>query len=185
MTTGANNQTSRDILLPSDSRVKPEMGYGSGIRGTAVASIDSVGGGGKAIVMGFGFEAIGTFSSRLEVMRKIIGYFDGSIVVAVREDEVPQLPSNFRLEQNYPNPFNAETDLRLEIGDLSFVTVKIYDVLGREVITLLNDVKQAGKYSLSWDAEGMASGVYYARMISRSQTGIIRYFETKKLILMK
>lgn len=105
--------------------------------------------------------------------------------VDVSEEEATQ-PSNFLLEQNYPNPFNPRTDLRFDlpagqagIGVVDQVTLKVYDVLGREVATLVNEVKQPGSYSVGWDATGFASGVYYYRL----QSG--RFWDVKKLLLMK
>jgi hypothetical protein len=184
-TDDANNQTSRDILSPLDSRVKPQMGYGSGIRGTAALRIDSVGAGGKAIVMGFGFEAISTAPSRQEVMQKIIGYFDGSIVLGVNDD-ILQMPTAFRLEQNYPNPFNPKTIISysLPAGQAglsvnSRVSLKLYDMLGREAATLVNERKEPGTYTASWDASGFASGVYFYEL----RAGNLR--ETKKMLLVR
>lgn len=89
------------------------------------------------------------------------------------------IPSSFNLQQNYPNPFNPKTDISFQIADGGFVTLKIYDVLGREVATLVNEQLQAGTFTASWDASGQPSGVYYYRLTSGS------FSETRKLTLIK
>ncbi len=101
-----------------------------------------------------------------------------SEITAVEEIS-SMIPSVFSLSQNYPNPFNPKTDIRFQIADGGFATLKIYDVLGREVSTLVNEQLHAGTFIASWDASGQPSGVYYYRLTSGS------YSETKKLLLMK
>lgn len=66
--------------------------------------------------------------------------------------------------QNYPNPFNPSTKLSFVIGHLSFVTLKVYDMLGREVATLVNEAKSAGEYEVEFDASGLSSGIYFYRI---------------------
>ncbi len=88
-------------------------------------------------------------------------------------------PARFELLQNYPNPFNPSTTLSFVIGSSSLVTLKVYDVLGREVATLVNEVKQPGEYSVRWDAAQLSSGVYFARLSAGAFT------ETKKILLMR
>jgi photosystem II stability/assembly factor-like uncharacterized protein len=97
-----------------------------------------------------------------------------------------EIPKQFSLGQNYPNPFNPRTDIRFTISaekadrqDARFTSLKIYDVLGREVATLVNEVKQPGEYTATWDAANVPSGIYFYRLTAG------RYVETKKLILMK
>jgi hypothetical protein len=81
--------------------------------------------------------------------------------------------------QNYPNPFNPSTTIRYSIINPDVVKIKIYDVLGREVRTLVNEFKQAGTYELQFSANGLASGIYLYRIESGS------FVETKKMILLK
>ncbi len=99
------------------------------------------------------------------------------------------LPRHFGLEQNYPNPFNPTTKLSFVIGRLSFVTLKVYDTLGREVATLVNDEIKPGSHEVTWNANGFASGVYYYRMQVRSLDpaagGAGSFVETKKLVLLR
>lgn len=77
-------------------------------------------------------------------------------------------PLRHRLEQNYPNPFNPSTEIRFEIPEAGFVSLKIYDLLGKEVYTIVSEVREAGSYSVVWDAAtvagGLPGGVYFAKM---------------------
>jgi len=93
-------------------------------------------------------------------------------------------PSAFMLGQNYPNPFNPSTDIRFELpagqkGGSRFVSLKIYDLLGREVATLVNEVLQPGTHHSRWNASNMPSGIYYYRMIANGFT------EVKSMLLAK
>ncbi len=100
-----------------------------------------------------------------------------TIVTGVNENVYQ--PTKFKLEQNYPNPFNPSTNLSFVIGHLSLVTLKIYDILGREVATLINEKKTAGVYKISFDASNLASGIYFYQLKAGS------YIQTKKMVLLK
>jgi hypothetical protein len=89
------------------------------------------------------------------------------------------VPSNFTLRQNYPNPFNPSTTIAFTLPLSSFVTLKIFDMSGREVASLASEELQAGNHTRQWNAQGFSSGVYYYRIQAGS------YTETKKLILLK
>jgi len=83
----------------------------------------------------------------------------------VDADEQPiGLPNEFALMQNYPNPFNSQTTFRFNVPQASQVSLKLYDVTGREAATLFDGMKQAGAHSVSFDASGMATGLYFAKM---------------------
>lgn len=86
---------------------------------------------------------------------------------------------DFELTQNYPNPFNPSTKIKYQIPELSFVTIKVYDVLGKEVTTLINEEKPAGSYEVEFDASRLPSGVYFYRLQAGS------FIETKKMILLR
>ena len=88
-------------------------------------------------------------------------------------------PSDFSLSQNFPNPFNPTTVIRYQLPVNSNVSLKIYDLLGREITTLVNEEQSAGWKEVQWNALGFASGVYFVKMISDNFTG------TKKILLMK
>jgi N-acetylneuraminic acid mutarotase len=109
--------------------------------------------------------------------------FDGSFEYSNIVEVSIQTPDKFSLEQNYPNPFNPTTTLSFVIGHQSFVTLKVYDVLGNEVATLVNGEKPAGNYKVQWNAAsaggGLSSGVYFYQLIAG------KFIETKKMILLK
>jgi hypothetical protein len=88
-------------------------------------------------------------------------------------------PSVFVLTQNYPNPFNPTTTIKYSIPKLSFVTIKIYDVIGSEVATLVNEEKPFGNYELNWSAANLPSGVYFYQLKAGN------YINIKKMILLK
>ena len=98
--------------------------------------------------------------------------------IAAGTEEI-KLPEKYILYQNYPNPFNPTTTINYSVSKTSFVTIKIFDSLGREVTTLVNQEKTAGNYQISFDASKYATGVYYYRM----QAG--DFVETKKLVHLK
>ncbi len=89
------------------------------------------------------------------------------------------VPSQFALSQNYPNPFNPSTKIDYSVPKNSFVTLKVYNVLGQEVATVFSGTQQAGNYSSSFDASKFASGLYFYRLQAGSVT------ITKKMLLMK
>jgi len=89
------------------------------------------------------------------------------------------LPESFLLQQNYPNPFNPTTSISYSIKEMGLVTLKIFDVLGREVSVLVNEVKEPGKYNINFDASKLSSGVYIYLLNAGSFTS------SKKMILTK
>ena len=97
-------------------------------------------------------------------------------------DAVPEMknyPTGFLLSQNYPNPFNPSTTVEFRIQRSEFVILKVFDLLGRKVATLVNEVKQPGTYTVQWDATGAASGMYFYRLIAAS------FVETRKMMVLK
>ena len=90
------------------------------------------------------------------------------------DERQEQIPYRFALEQNYPNPFNPTTVISYQLAMNSHVTLKVYDILGREVATLVNEEKLAGRYSVQWNAEGFASGMYFCRIQTRDYTSTIK-----------
>jgi hypothetical protein len=97
------------------------------------------------------------------------------------------MPSGFALFQNYPNPFNPETKIKFQIPTSSDVVLQVFDVLGREVKTLVNERLQPGSYETTFDGKDLSSGVYLYRLQAGSAwTGSARRFvETKKLLLLR
>jgi len=92
---------------------------------------------------------------------------------------VASLPTQSSLMQNYPNPFNPSTHISYNVASLGMISLKVYDLLGREVETLVNEVKAQGSYAATFNATNRPSGVYFCRL----QAGT--YSSTKKLILLK
>ena len=111
------------------------------------------------------------------------GGIDGIKLTGVSDvtgvNTVNTIPSKFDLSQNYPNPFNPTTTINYEIPKQSIVQLKVYDVLGREVVTLVNEEKQPGKYKVEFDGRRLASGVYFYMLYTKD------FIQTRKLILLK
>ena len=105
--------------------------------------------------------------------------FVTSTYVTGVDDKIDLIPKKFSISQNYPNPFNPVTKINYSIPRTSSVSLKIYDILGREIKTLVEEVKVAGYYEINFDGSNLSSGVYFYRI----QAG--GFVETKKLILMK
>jgi hypothetical protein len=100
------------------------------------------------------------------------------IITGISNSEI-SLPAEHSLSQNYPNPFNPSTSIKYKVGSIEYVTLKIYDVLGREAAVLVNEVKKPGEYKVEWNASQLVSGVYYYRLTAGS------FSDTKKFVLMK
>ena len=92
---------------------------------------------------------------------------------------ITEVPEGFFLTQNYPNPFNPTTNLEFGISKLGFVSLKVYDLLGKEVTTLVNEIKPAGLYEVEFDGSILPSGIYYYKLEAGS------FSETKKMLLIK
>jgi len=105
-----------------------------------------------------------------------------SAFIALNETQ----PASFVLEQNYPNPFNPTTNIRFTIGDARFVSLKLFDILGREVATMVNEELPAGSYVRTWNAAGQSSGMYYYRIEARSTADPMkRFVQMRKMMVVK
>jgi hypothetical protein len=100
-------------------------------------------------------------------------------VTSVKEITNKNTPETFALFQNYPNPFNPSTNISFNLPAKSFVSLKVYDLLGREVAALAAQTMSAGTHALQWNAGKMPSGVYFYRLKAGTFT------QTKKLVLLK
>jgi hypothetical protein len=89
------------------------------------------------------------------------------------------IPKTFGLSQNYPNPFNPTTTIKYQLPTAVKVTIKIYDLLGKEVQTLVNGVQEAGYYNVDWKATNFASGIYFYKIEAGNFTDV------KKMVLLK
>ena len=118
-----------------------------------------------------------------------VAYYDESIagirkfslkytnVVTSVDNNSHQIISGYKLWQNFPNPFNPTTTINYSIPKESFVTIKVFDSLGRLVKTIVNETKRAGNYSVAFDADKLASGIYYYQLKAEN------YIETRKMTL--
>ena len=102
------------------------------------------------------------------------------------KEPVPDKPTEFVLFQNYPNPFNPRTVIGYSLSVNSLVSLNMYDVLGREVASLVNRKQQPGRYTVSWDAKDVPSGVYFCRLeaVNLADPGK-RLTQVRKMVLLK
>jgi hypothetical protein len=173
---------------------------------------------GSVSIIGNGFSVEDTrllISPMDSVMRKVrfappeTGKFSGLLVIQTNDpaspdtvfltgsgdrstgvSDNPELPREFSLSQNYPNPFNPTTEIRYSVGTYGHTSLRVFDLLGREVAILVNEEKPAGMHRTAWDAVGMPSGVYfYTLQVTPGCDGAVAltgsFTETKKLILMR
>jgi hypothetical protein len=103
--------------------------------------------------------------------------YQQTTITDVEDEEI--IPTVFKLEQNYPNPFNPSTKIKFAVPEKSNVLIKVYDILGSEVTTLVNKEMDAGWYENNFNAAGLSSGIYLFRMEAGS------YMNTKKMILLR
>ena len=104
---------------------------------------------------------------------------EDSTVASTRTSGASLHPLSYQLEQNYPNPFNPATRIEFSIADARLITLKIYDVLGKEVATLANTTMNPGTYTIPWNAGNLPSGIYFYRL----RAG--QFIQSKKMTLLK
>ena len=155
------------VFLSTDSRASWRL-MSTGLNGGAINSLevqpDETGGGNL-------FAAVGTSG----VWRRPLS----EMIVTAINPGCAGIPNTYALNQNYPNPFNPSTSIQYDLPAASFTTLKIFNVLGQEVSVLVNEVKNAGTHTVTWNASAFSSGVYLCRL----QAGV--FIETKKLLLLK
>jgi hypothetical protein len=106
--------------------------------------------------------------------------YEGSLPVITSVEEIPgEVPAEYGLSQNYPNPFNPATTIEFSVPEAGFVSLRIYDLLGKEMKTLVNDERAPGSYRVTFEASDLPSGTYFYTLRAGSHT------QTKKMILMK
>jgi hypothetical protein len=123
----------------------------------------------------------GYFNLKAEMSVDGWTYWTDSIrinVVTGLEDEV-SLPTAFKLEQNYPNPFNPSTRIKYQVSSISHVSLMVYDVLGNEIATLVNEEKEAGFHSVDFSGSELPSGVYFYKLTAGN------FISTRKMLLLK
>lgn len=109
----------------------------------------------------------------------VSGYFNESPATSVQQPSAAAVPSHFLLHQNYPNPFNPSTVISYELPGNSFVNLKVFDILGREIITLVDQRQAAGNHAVTFNASLLPSGVYFYRL--QTSGGSM----TRKMVLLK
>lgn len=119
------------------------------------------------------------FFSRNEVATGIELWYYNPGLTSIDEHNTNQLPSAYTLQQNYPNPFNPTTNIEFQIPQSGFVILKVFDVLGKEKATLVNEDKPVGNYNVNFDASKLSSGVYFYQLRAGSR------IETKRMMLIK
>jgi hypothetical protein len=103
----------------------------------------------------------------------------GTILTSVAERVNDVVPTGFSLEQNYPNPFNPTTNFGFRIANFGFVSLKVFDVLGKEVATVVNENRETGNYKIAYDGSTLPSGVYFYRLTANG------FSETKRMVLIR
>ncbi len=121
----------------------------------------------------------GYFNLKAEMMVDGWTYWIDSLKIVTSIEGEVQQPITFNLEQNYPNPFNPSTKIQYQVSCNSHVKLKVFDVLGNEVATLVNEEKSAGSYEVEFDAEKLSSGIFFYQLRAGSFT------ETKKMLLIR
>ena len=119
------------------------------------------------------------YLSSITETKRIVENISGKYITEVKEKKIVVVPENCTLHQNYPNPFNPTTTLSYSIPKKGMVELKVYDVLGREVATLVDKEQHAGSYDLQFDASSLTSGIYFYQLRAGG------FVESRKMVLLK
>lgn len=152
---------------------------------------------GQVIYCAFPVETVFSLQQRTDFTRNVLEYF--GVMTDVEGDEPASFPNSFYLSQNYPNPFNPTTKIKYSIspflggagGGLKqqtqhAVCLRIYDILGREIKTLVDELQSPGVYEVRFNGLNLASGVYFARLaVTNARNGNLIYTSTKNMVLAK
>ena len=179
------------LVLPHAINAQDGAGEGSFSREAVIASGDnfrireSVLANAAVVVSDDNYRIVGTVGQALAGISS--GFWIQARELAIIEQQLLNIPKEFGLEQNYPNPFNPTTTIQFSVPNRSSVTLKIFDILGREVATLVDDEREPGEYKVQFDASAFASGVYFYRIHARAADGEggETFVRTKKLMLLK
>jgi hypothetical protein len=133
---------------------------------------------GDSITVYYGMALGSSFSAVKSGLDSALGRYNGTLITEIKENKSFS-PSSYKLNQNFPNPFNPTTIITFSLPVQEKVSLKVYNILGMEVSTLLNEVQTAGNYSIRFDAKNLPSGIYFYEL----STGNFR--NVKKMILLK
>jgi hypothetical protein len=177
---GAGNQSSQDVIIPIGG-ASPVFNYTP----TETAAIRYDSGTYKIVYYAFGLEGINKISSyagRDTVFARTLGWFGCALGVGIEETDSGELRNpitEFHLYQSKPNPFHQSTTISYQIPSTSHISLSVYDLSGKLVETLVDQVRKPGVYSVKWEGKNQSSGVYFYRLTGSG------FSSTKKLILLK
>ena len=147
----------------------------------------------KILQIRFSPDSIGEFSDEIhlrmekeyEIISQVInvlGYSDPTVYLQAENIH----PEDYKLRQNFPNPFNPTTTIKYELPELSITTLKVYDVLGNKITTLVNEEKPAGSYNVEFDGSELSSGIYFYKLqVYPTNAGAGIFNKIRKMILIK
>ncbi|MGB5289332.1 MAG: Omp28-related outer membrane protein, partial [Ignavibacteriaceae bacterium] len=165
---------SPDEISPFDANTSPIIKYGSG---PAINSVKADDGNYKVVFFGIGLEQIDAVNIIDSLVARSVRWLTEGIVLDNPIEE--SVPVSFTLEQNYPNPFNPATTITYSIPKESQVSLKIYDVMGREIVEVVNSKQSPGSYNVEFDAASLASGTYFYKLTAGE------FVSVKKMVLLK
>ncbi len=163
------------ISLVFQSRAEAQFAVPNSVLGNGGALLT---GSDNRIVGTIGQPVIGITSNSNNIKALGFWHITGGVVTSV-EQISNTIPTEFRLDQNFPNPFNPTTTIRFALPKRSSVTLKLYDIRGREVATLVDDDLPPGEHKVDFNAKGIASGMYLYRLETEG------FVQSKKLTLLK
>ena len=131
-------------------------------------------------LVGRGYDELNSISVMKNISADAIHIYNSNFTdIPTEVEDQSAIITEFKLSQNFPNPFNPSTSIQYAISSTQFVTLKVYDLLGREVATLVNEEKTTGSYEVEFDGNNLTSGIYFYKLKAGS------FVETKKMILLK
>jgi hypothetical protein len=149
--------------------------------------------GGDTSFLHLSWGEIGKTNFDINASQEIWNFFNKDYLINAVEN-YSEYPTEFSLFQNYPNPFNPSTKIKYSVPQASNTTIKVFDVLGNEIETLVNEEKPAGNYEITWNATNLPNGVYFYQLKATPSGGQAgshsigsgqSFVETKKMILLK
>jgi hypothetical protein len=165
---------SPDEISAFDASTTPIVQFGTGPK---INSVRADNGNHKVVYFGFAFEQFNDLTIADTLIKRSVQWLTEGIVL---DNPVEgSVPSTYTLEQNYPNPFNPATTIAYSIPKESQVSLKIYDVMGKEIVELVNGKQSTGSYSVEFDAATLASGTYFYKLIAGD------FISVKKMVLLK
>jgi len=165
---------SPDQISAFDVSATPIVQFGSGPN---MNSVRADNGNHKVVYFGFAFEQLNDVSIADTLVRRSVQWLTEGIVLD--NSDKGAIITSYSLEQNYPNPFNPSTTISYSIPEESLVSLKIYDVMGREVVELVSGRQTAGSYKVEFDASSLASGTYFYKLTAGD------FISVKKMVLLK